>query len=166
MAELTPGVPQVDDPELLAAIVRALAIKGPLGRLNVSDLVVPAIIVADVSDPSWAPTQIHSNGIQVAPVAGVILVDTGPLAAGIHDLKIILTSNDIATVNSVTVVHRNFDDTGTVEIIDLAIGQNGSPLILDYATSFVAGERIRIILLLAGAALSRYSAIVMAARRV
>lgn len=172
MAELNRSIPQVNDPELEAAVSRLLAIVGPLGRLNVSDLVVPTINLGDVvtpvievRQPSFAPSEQFGGNNFLGPAANTILADTGQLVAGVYDVKLIVASDEDVIHGTWIVLHRNATNTGNVDTLEYALALNQGFLTLTYATSFEQNERLRIE---NGAAISaaRFaSASVWAARR-
>lgn len=59
MAESNPDFPQVNDPEIAANLIRRLAIVGPLGRLNVLDVVIPTVSLAELQDQAGVIDQLH-----------------------------------------------------------------------------------------------------------
>lgn len=50
MSDFIPGAPQVNDPRVLNDLLRALDVRGLLGELNVSDQVVPVVLLRTVAD--------------------------------------------------------------------------------------------------------------------
>lgn len=134
MADRVPGAPQVDDPTVVADFIRSLGIRGRLGELSVSDIVVPVFNIGQaptitVSDPipiigvaggvavpvtgdfagvTWRSGDIFTNGVVVAPAANAIMADTGQLPAGDYDIGLMGVGKSDGTASlNLQVQHRN-----------------------------------------------------------
>ena len=155
MAELEPRTPQSIDPDLQANLVRLLQIKGPLGILNVPDVIVPVVIMGEIAprdvitrQPRFDVADWFSAGITLSPAANSILADTGQLPAGVYDVIISIGSNTGAAAEQWAVQHRdaaNAANLGIIEHIQLAEGNAQQPLYMAFSHSFVSNERLRIL---------------------
>lgn len=157
MGELDPSIPQVNDPELEAALIRGLSIVGRIGKLRVLDVVLPTISLGDVvqatvevRNPSFTSSNVFSNGALLAPAGGTILADTGQLAAGIFDVEMYFTTNDDTQIsNMFRVEHRNAANAANLAIWDriAAFGLAGvgsNPYFHSFAYEVALNERLRI----------------------
>lgn len=114
MGQLDPSVPQVDDPELEANLIRALSVIGQIGKLRVLDVVLPTISMGnvvtqavDLQMPSYRSTDVF-GGDTVAPAAGTVLADTTALPAGTYDVEILVASNGTTGfAEAIALEHRN-----------------------------------------------------------
>jgi len=170
-----PNVPQVNDPELEANILRELSIVGQLGKLRVLDVVLPTFSLGNVIQqtvevltPSFRSTDIFSGGQLVAPAAGAVLADTAALPAGTYDVKMGFSSDDGANQNEIQVQHRNAANTATLAVYSLvsATGRVGiAQTWWEYGYELAINERLRIVNVLVSAAGTAFSAIIFARLR-
>lgn len=95
MAERDPTIPQSDDPDLQADLVRLLRIVGPLGRLNIADFVIPTVSVGNLADlalqPSFRPDDIFTAGLLSGAGAFTIHATTGTVPRGVYDLQLYIS---------------------------------------------------------------------------
>lgn len=157
MAERDPNLPQSADPELQADLVRLLQIQGPLGLLNVLDVVIPTVSMGqvvpldvEVRTPVFRSTDIFSNGILLAPVANTVLADTGALADGNYDVQLAMQSNSALTNDeSFRVEHRNAANAANLAVWDYLVLNGASAAYfyagLTFAYQLASNERLRII---------------------
>jgi len=101
MGAPNPNVPQVNDPELEAELIRQLSVIGNLGKLRVLDVVLPTISMGnvitpaiDVRQPAFRSTDIFSAGVQVAALQDFTHARTGDLPEGTYDVRIIIWVQD------------------------------------------------------------------------
>jgi len=176
MAETTPFVPQVNDPDLVVALTRLLSIIGPLGRLNVADLVVPVVIMGDVvartvqiQEPAFRSSDIFTAGIQTAQPAGTILADTGQLTEGTYDIQVHTGQWSTTAGQRAALEIRNAANTANLIQWEVFIGfltSGGVPnLILNMALEFAANERFRVLQGASNAAGNFALAAILARRR-
>jgi hypothetical protein len=95
--------------------------------------------------PAYRVTDIFTAGILVAPVAGTILADTGPLPIGAYSLEMILTTDTDS--NSFSLEWRNAGNTANLRSIRLWNSPDG-PGTLRLATRFLVendNERFRLL---------------------
>lgn len=170
MAEFNPRVPQVNDPELEAALNRVLRIIGPMGKLNVADTVVPVVNLVDVTTPTiLVETPAFTTGEQFGgaeisgPVAGQIFADTLGLTAGTYDVIVILGNTDNSSDKSFTIQHRNAADSAN--LFEWHMPMSSGNYDLKYSTIFAQGERLRVLLGATASPTSEWSAAIFAKRR-
>lgn len=133
MAERDPTLPQSADPELQADLVRLLQVQGPLGLLNVLDVVVPVVSMGqvvpldvDVLQPSFRSTTVFANSVG-SPVAGTVIVDTGQLASGVYNVAAVLTSAVTSADANMELQHRNAANAANLAVL-LFMGSDGTKL--------------------------------------
>jgi len=178
MAERDPTVPQSDDPDLQADVVRLLRIVGPLGRFNVADVIVPVFqmgtvtpLDVEVLQPIFRSTEVFSGGVIIAPAAGAVLADTTALAAGDYDVRLVLTSNDTQSFASsrYVVEHRNAANAANLAVWNYLVTSGDAANSFKYESSFgyqvAANERLRVIAGPSSEALRAYSCVIFARRR-
>jgi len=154
--ELPPGTPEVDDPLLLADLIRLLSVKGALGKMQVADIVLPVVSLGDVVQPTvevrqaaFRSTDIFSAGMQTAPAANTVLADTTALVAGTYDVKVLLSAAvGASNTERITLEHRdaaNAANLATWDSIMFDAGQDA--VLLEYNFGYVFGfnERLRAI---------------------
>lgn len=170
MAGLNPLVPQVNDAELEADLSRLLTIVGPLGRLNVSDTVIPVVNLADLSPtpvavqvPAYLPSEIFAGIALVAPLAGVELSTTGNLAAGVFDVIVNASCTDNAVNTAVQVLHLT-SVFATRSRFDIPM-TNGVAFTLTYATEVDLNDLIIVQMLGNAGAGELWGASIFAKRR-
>lgn len=154
MAEtLPPGTPEVDDPLLVADLIRLLNIKGAIGRLPLADVVIPIVSLGDVVTPSinirppvFGSSNLFSEGTKIAAAVDTLHADTGPLPDGDFDLQIYVGATNTNRLRWV-VEHRNATNTDSLAVWQPLTGAGGQSTALDQQItySFAAGERLRII---------------------
>jgi len=171
VAIVDPRVPQVNDPELEVALIRALSILGPVGKLNVSDTVIPVVNLVDVrtptilvETPAFLIGEQFGGGSAVAPVNSFDLADTGPLAAGTYDIVLAMGASGNANDAAFAVRHRNDADTATLTSFDIPL-TGGTGFSMTYATVFAQSERLKVEVLINTAAGERWAASIFAKRR-
>jgi hypothetical protein len=155
MAESDPTRPQAVDPEVQADLVRLLRIRGPLGVLNVADVVVPVVSLGNVvtpdiniRPPAFTSTTVFSTGNQTAPVIGVLLADTGPLGAGTYDVLCLITSGGAASgpTRLINFEHRNSGNTANLMVFSMNMRESNSALgVPTFAYKLSESERLRLI---------------------
>lgn len=158
MGEANPDLPQVNDPELVANLIRLLQVRGPLGVMGVLDTVVPVVDMGQVVTPNinvrapfFATADAHSNGIFTAAAINTIHADTGDLPAGTYDLRFLVTGADAANRNqSLQLQHRNAANTSNREVWEHLISHNNNRDLTPayvYSLSYVLeqDERLRIL---------------------
>jgi len=174
MADPDPSVPQVNDPELEADLIRSLGLVGQVGKLNFLDVVVPVVVLADVrtptvevSQPQFRSTDVFSNGKQLAAPINTVLADTGQLAAGTYDILIITSGAETDGRLAHLVEHRDAANAAT--LMTFAITDTGGQGIVGnqytFAYEFGADERLRILNDIAYGANLAASATIFASRR-
>lgn len=152
MAERDPAVPQSDDQDLQADLVRLLQIVGPLGRFNVADIIVPVVSMGDVvtrtiesRTRAFRSSEVFTEGRQTAAPLFTLHADTGPaLTAGIYDLMV-----HIAACNTPNtpwdIEHRDAANAATVVSWNAnTTNQGGVGLDQSFAYEFALNERLRI----------------------
>lgn len=162
MAELIPGAPQVNDPELEADLIRVLSIVGPLGKLNVLDLVIPMINLGDVRPqtvdvrlPAIRSTDVFSNGVQKGVIINTILADTGALPEGTYDVGFQCQGNDNTAASgamSCQLQHRNAANNANLALWDhvvFAAEANVVHPFYGFGYVIAANERLRCLVTLA-----------------
>ena len=174
MAKQDPTRPQAIDPEVQANLVRLLRIRGPLGVLNVADVVVPVVSLGNVVtpninvlQPSFRSTDVFSVGRVLAPAAGTVLADTLNLPEGIFNVIINWSVAD-SIGNSLQLQHRNAANTANLMQIEWQCVATGvfemfhsfDNLIFSYELAL--NERLRIVTFAAGAVSSSYAAVIFA----
>jgi len=172
MAERDPNVPQVEDPETAADLIRLLRIVGPLGRLSVSDVVVPVVNMGDVVtrfvtvvEPGFRATDIFSNGFILNAATNAILADTGALPAGTYDIQLQMSSNADEASTGFMVQLRNAANSATV--VEWPYAMRGgilNTIIADMTVALEIGanERLRILNIIVGAGIDRVAAAIFA----
>ena len=177
MGARDPTVPQSDDADLAADLIRLLKIIGPLGRLSVSDLVVPVVNMGDVVtrtitvlQPAFRASDVFSNALITAPAAGAILADTGQLAAGVYDVRLLMVTNSANLFNGGFVFqHRNAANAANIAVWHHLERTGGQDQAFQYDYTFAyeiaLNERLRIAVNAAGAAARVWTATIFARRR-
>lgn len=176
MAERDPNLPQSTDPELQADLVRLLQVQGPLGLLNVLDVVIPTVSMGqvvpldvDTRRPAFRSTDVFSNGLVVGGAAGAILADTGQLASGTYDVNLVMSSNDAGgPQQSIDIQHRNAANAANLAVwANLVDAPLNATLSLNYSFGYELGtnERLRAIQNLAAGATRVLVCVIFARRR-
>lgn len=167
MAQINPLVPQSTDQALVAELIKALAIQGgPIGRLPLSDTIVPVVNLQDLR-PSIFPILDRSrifSGTATAPAAGAILVDSGQLPEGTFDITVDFSTGDGATNQLIRIEHRNAANAGNIWLARLATHENY--VAVSFAVFVANNERIRVFVTNAGAAGTIYAANIYTSQRV
>jgi len=116
MALIDPNKPQSTDEQLTNELISDLRVRGPFGRLDVGDVVLP-IYALDLSDrvrsavagyPVIGRT-ISVSSLTVGPsAANITVTDTGQLAAGTYDLliRLMIVQDGLGIVNGL-IQHRD-----------------------------------------------------------
>lgn len=162
--ELPPGTPEVDDPILLADLIRILSIKGALGKMRVADIVLPIVSLGDVVQPTvevrqaaFRSTDIFGGAGVVAPAVNTILADTGPLPAGVYDVALYASSNDSGSAAARTrVEHRDAANAANLAQWDLQTASQDQTAIwspwITFGYELALNERLRMLNVLVGQA--------------
>lgn len=152
MAEPTGDLPQVNDPELEAELIRILSVVGPLGKLNVADLVIPVVNIADaftrevlVRQPSFRSTDVFSAGIQTGAAVTTVHADTGQLPVGVYDILVSITLATSAQ-RQWGIQHRNAANSANLMELPVVSDADG-PSFQTQTFGYVFGpdERLRVI---------------------
>jgi len=167
LAEFNPSVPQVNDADLEAALNRVLSIIGPMGRLNVSDTIIPVVNMAEINPqrvltqtPNFTVGEQFGGGIFTAPIANQVLADTGQLAAGTFDLIVIMGNTDNNQNAAFKIEHRDAADAVTLGTWAMPSAQGNFSQI--YASDFLLNERLRILISAGAGAGELWSAAIFA----
>jgi len=146
-------------------LINRLGIRPPFDQgFEVSNVVQPVSIVdSDIAIPTVVTPPIFgtpfSNGDQVAPAVNTVLADTGALVAGNWVFTYVVSFYDAgATVTRVAIQHRDAANAANIwEQNNYTSSANGRCFeVWTLAKTVAAGERMRIINLVAGAAGTRY----------
>jgi len=152
---LAPG-PIVTDAEVEAALIRLLSIRGRIGALAVSDVIIPTVslgqtVPLDVSvlPPAFRSTDIFTLGLLTAPAANAILADTGQLAAGTFDVIVHFNPASDAGANDRRCVlqHRNAGNTANLMTIEVNYSRllgSAAPL-FPFGYEVALNERLRVL---------------------
>ncbi len=175
MAERDPGLPQVEDSELEAGLIRTLSIIGKLGRLNVLDVVLPVVSLGsvvtprvDVSGPVWTSSDVFSEGRQQAVAALTVHADTLALEEGTYDCKVQLSARPNGQEYELRLRHRNAANTADLMATTYqfqAIGDSALLFAFDFAYTLAEDERLQVVNVQAGGAGSIAVATIWAVRR-
>lgn len=170
MAERDANVPQVNDPQLEADLLRVLRVRGPLGVLNVLDGIVPVVLMGTVRpfdfqvlQPAFSPGNIFSSQ-DTSPGVNTVLLDSGPLPAGTYD--VIFNANIInlgSGAGYLRMQHR--DSANAATLADLAAafgGTNSTNFTQALAIVVAANERFRWITDVASAPTGQISTLIAA----
>lgn len=174
--ELPAGTPEVDDPLLVADLLKLLKVKGAIGRMQLADIVLPVVSLGDVvtpsieiRQPSFRSTDVFSAGAQTGPLAGTVLADTGPLPQGIYDIALQMSTNEGSSANTFALQHRDAPNTANLMESPYVAGVTNfaGPIIwaFPFAYEFGANERLRVVNVLVGTAGLRYMAVIFARLR-
>lgn len=165
MADLDPRVPQVNDPQLEADLLAALSIVGRVGKLNVSDLVIPTVQLLTVREPmvNVAQPVMDRGGIfqgqAIAPAAGATIVDTGNLTVGTYDITCVLSNTDNTTQQVMRILHRNAGASGNIYEISAALASDQT--VISWAIEVIQNERLIVVVKNAAAAGTEYAASIL-----
>lgn len=176
MAEdLPPGTPEVDDPLLVADLIRLLSIKGAIGRLPLADIVIPVVNLGDVvqptveiRSPAFRSTDVFSAGVQVGAGANTVHADTGALVAGVFDVQLSIDrGNGTTNHEQWAIEHRNAANTANLAVWNYINSASRAPYAFQqtFAYEFAVGERLRIINVVALVAGDTSNAVIFARRR-
>ena len=118
-----PRGPQLDNPELVAALLSELQIIGQIGLLDFVPAVNPVFIVGsrglaiNVEPPVYQSAEIFDGTVGNSP-ANTVIVDTGQLPAGDYDIWANLSAagfNNLAGARvNIAVEHRNAANAATL----------------------------------------------------
>jgi len=126
MADRNANRPQLDFPQLTADIIRQLRLTGQIGLLEFSDQVAPVYIVAQREGALDLVTNLPAftsasmvDGSVFDPVAGTVIVDTGPLPAGTYDIFGSIRGTGVSLVTGATIEleHRNAANAATLAVL-------------------------------------------------
>lgn len=152
---------EIDDPELVAQIVRQLNVKGPLqpfqipevampvfdiGRLTALDLATRVGLFSEEHLTSAEPSALLADlatSRSASPVAGLVLADTGQLTAGLHLINAQI-SVSLATGNF-DLQWRNAANAATLRTIPFEVTHEGSKAIKYMVNIAAANERFRFV---------------------
>lgn len=155
-----PSKTQLDNPELLAALISELQIIGQIGLIDFVPAVNPVFIVGsrglsiNVEPPVYQSAEIFSGATQ-APAVNAIIADTGALPAGDYDIFCNIAGSGIsaAVFSAITLQHRNAANAATLATL-LATSHNASGNVPVFGSLPLTGyqlaldERLRVIMLL------------------
>lgn len=169
--DLPPGTPEVDDPLLVADLIRLLSIKGAIGRMRLADIVIPIVSLGDVvrpeidtRTPAFRSTDIFSEGVLVSALAGALHADTGQLSAGTYDVVLVMSSGDVGANNNFLIAHRNAANNADLSVWPFAFNDQ-TPITLSYGYEISTDERLRVTILNATGTNQRTSAAIFARSR-
>lgn len=173
MGDIDPSVPQVNDPELEADLIRALSVVGQIGKLRVVDIVIPTISLGNVIQqtvqvltPAYRSTDIFSAGVAITPAAATVLADTGGLPAGTYDVQVHMSTTEETNRGNFEFQHRNSGDTVTLMTAAYAVNRLGYGLTkISFGYELGDNERLRVLNIIVGGAGDRYAAVIYARRR-
>ena len=164
--------PQLVDPDVLASLVRLLSVVGPLGVLEVSDVVVPVVSLGnvvqptvDVVPPAFTSGQVHTNGVQVAAPINTLHADTGALPAGTYDIILTVEPNDTTVLLPFTVEHRDAANAANIVTWTILTNLTTGAYPLRFGYTVGPGERLRVLNSVALAAGDRSSVTIFEAIR-
>lgn len=130
-----PAKVQLDNPLLVADLIAQLNLQGAVGVLDFDSVVRPVYIVGDRdlsvdADPPTFQSAEFFTGSVANPVANVVLVDTGALAAGIFDVfaSISWAGTAAAFGAGFRIVHRNAANTATLATLAENVPSNVATL--------------------------------------
>lgn len=157
-----PRVPQLDNPELVAALLSELQIVGQIGLLDFVPAVNPVFIVGsrglsiNVEPVVYQSAEIF-DGLTLAPAVNAIIADTGQLPAGDYDLFANIGYSGTATAGSgaqVSLQHRNAANAATLatllQIAAATSAQVDSLILPGTGYRLATNERLRVQVLSAG----------------
>jgi hypothetical protein len=100
------------------------------------------------------------TGKQTAPAAGTVIADTGALNAGDYELRALACASALEGLdNDIELQHRDAANAVTIKSLVLPIAPNMPPAVVEVGRfTLAAGERIRLVNVLAGSAGCDYSA--------
>ena len=171
---------QLDFPDLAADIIRELRIQGTVGLPDFNDSVQPVYIVSSrggaldvTAEPNiFASAEIFSDET-VTPAVNGVLADTGQLAAGVFDVKVVMSWAAFTGPGAVTgrfeFQHRNAANAANLSEVPIAwitdTGFRDTQFVSwTFATVVATNERFRI-QNFTGIASARVGTTIMAARR-
>ena len=154
-----PRIPQLDNPELVAALLNELQIIGQIGLLDFVPAVNPVFIVGsrglsiNNEPPVYQSAEIF-DGLALAPLANVVIADSGPLPAGDYDIWASIAFGGIATAGSsgqVVLQHRNAANAATLatllQLATATVSTTGFGALPQTGYRLALNERIRVITL-------------------
>jgi len=119
MPPRNPTAIQLDFPELTADLISQLRLTGTIGLLDFVPTVLPVFIIGDrdlqieANPPTYQPAEVFSASSNVLG-AGAVILDTGQLAAGVHDISWGLSITALTALTNVSLQHRNAANTATL----------------------------------------------------
>ena len=135
-------------------------------RSEVSPVVLVGGTVSFVAapTPAYGVTDIFTAGVQVAPAAGFLLADTGPLPVGAYTVLFYFNATESAQIE---LRWRDAADAANLWLHEtiMIIGSAGGPCFQQLLVRFNivnANERFTVVNRNAGAALTRYQASILA----
>lgn len=143
---------QLDFPLLNADLIRQLRLTGVLGVLDFNPVVQPVFIIGDrgisieTEQPVFEDAGIFSASA-VNPAAAAVIVDTGQLAAGIHDIMVHASAGLTATVgNRISFEWRNAANAATLADWQVVASVNSTMIWrYSFALNILQNERLRMI---------------------
>jgi len=129
------------------------------GPLTDAQLRASAVPVTGATPNTW--TWVGSVSTSVAPAANAILADTGALAVGSYDFDVTAAVSDtVAVGKGIWLEHRNAANNANLRTFGVATPNGGTAHYRIERYALAASERMRCIVLVAGAASSRYAAVI------
>ena len=112
--------------------------------------------------PAYAVTDLFTTGVQVAPAAGTVLADTGPLPAGAYSLVVLISIDEL---NSVEFEWRDAANAANLFVHRLFMGTPAGITITTLTARFSVdndNERFRVLNVGAGGVGQSYQASIFA----
>lgn len=147
MAETNPALPQSYDDQLILDYITALTAQGPLGRLNMGDMIVPVAIVSavrpiEIGLPAYRPEEIFRLTV-TGPASEAVLADTGQLTAGTYDVYVSIATEDTSQ-RKVELQQRNAANDANRYLVGMIIGGTSTTQHqLRFAAVVAEDERLR-----------------------
>lgn len=120
MSPRDPSVTQSDAPQLLADLIRELQLVGrPIGLLDFSDSIQPVFIIGSRGLTVVSEQPVYTDGEQlnfkqVGVAINEVLLDTGPLAAGVFDIIASISQQNATNLVGNTLDLRHMNAANTV----------------------------------------------------
>ncbi len=108
--------------------------------------------------PAYQITNVFTTGVQIAPAAGFVLADTGPLPPGTYSLQVFMT---ITESNDLQFQWRDAANGANLFEQEIRLNDRFIEFVIRMEIT-TADERFRVLNRVAGAVGSRYSATVFA----
>ena len=160
-----PEIGVVQKPGLFEDLLRRLGVNRPMRPFTLDGNILPVVLVesgvAFVAAPTPAYTipDIFTAGTQVAPAAGFVLADTGPLAIGFYTYQVVAYTTEDAELE---IQFRDSANGATLRTI-LVSTDFPQPFLFDSRFAIEnTNERIRVVNPNAGTAGKNYTVTILA----